>query len=565
MEMNMSRRSFVAGSAAAASMMACGSLAMAQEVSSAPSESWMDEAPQISDADCVEILECDVLVVGCGAAGLPAAATAAEEGLKVIAVDRMEQGYGIRSSALAAIDSSLQQEVGVQINKEDILNDIAHYANGMCDMRLWKLWADESGEAISWYIDHCNKSGGAYVENEYNVTQGTRYPTWPTGHATIGSAMPWAGEAVMLEYFIGLIESHEGCEHRGYTKLESLILDDGAVIGAYLSTGEEFDSFIRVNAAKGVVIATGGYILNAQMMGALQPTVVAGLAAISTSGQSYGEGIQACMRVGAKLEDVHSTMVFDRGFCGYDQEIGHPYSEDGQARLVGVVPIVGGPALQSQPFLKVNQYGERFCNESSPYDYVFHAANKFPNKAWYPIWDANYLEDVERFHTIGCSTQLLREGGDHLMGKEPESVVEYVEQKVAAGDVIKADTIEELAEGLGLPADALRATVERYNELCDAQYDSDFGKEAFRLSKVAEPPFYGQKLGGAALCTLDGIEVTPELEALDAEGKVIPGLYVIGNDAGNHYHMTYPNFSAGLNAGRCVTEGRHVARALAAR
>ena len=116
-----------------------------------------------------------------------------------------------------------------------------------------------------------------------------------------------------------------------------------------------------------------------------------------------------------------------------------------------------------------------------------------------------------------------------------------------------------------MPADALRATVERYNELCDAQYDSDFGKEAFRLSKVAEPPFYGQKLGGAALCTLDGIEVTPELEALDAEGKVIPGLYVIGNDAGNHYHMTYPNFSAGLNAGRCVTEGRHVARALAAR
>ena len=107
------------------------------------------------------------------------------------------------------------------------------------------------------------------------------------------------------------------------------------------------------------------------------------------------------------------------------------------------------------------------------------------------------------------------------------------------------------------------ATVERYNELFDAQEDSDFGKEAFRLSEIRTAPFYGVKLGGTALATMSGIEITPECEALDNDGQVIEGLYVIGNDAGNKYNKTYPNFAAGLNAGLCATMGRHVAKALA--
>lgn len=79
-----------------------------------------------------------MLVVGAGCSGLPAAVTAAEGGAKVMLVDRMEQGFGIRCSALGAIDSSIQQELGVTIDKMDILNDIARYADGQCDMRIWK-------------------------------------------------------------------------------------------------------------------------------------------------------------------------------------------------------------------------------------------------------------------------------------------------------------------------------------------------------------------------------------------------------------------------------------------
>ena len=246
-------------------------------------------------------------------------------------------------------------------------------------------------------------------------------------------------------------------------------------------------------------------------------------------------------------------MVFDRGAVDPGEPVG-----DGAS-------IPGTNALQSQPFLKVNTAGERFCNESSPYDYVFHAAAKFADKTWYSIWDANFLNDVDCFHTVGCSTQLIREGGDHLMGNEPEGVTASVDQAVEAGTVVKADTLEELAEGLGINAENFVKTVERYNELFDAQEDSDFGKEPFRLSELRTAPFYGVKLGGTALATLSGIEVTPEFEALSTEGQVIEGLYVIGNDCGNKYNKTYPNFAAGINAGLCATMGRHVGHALAAK
>lgn len=549
------RRQFVAGAgvaaAATAAMGATAALAdeAAAETSDAPA--WLGEAPGITDADCTETVDCEILVCGAGDAGLFCAVTAAEEGAKVLLIDPMEQGFGIRCSAVGSVDSSLQQAAGATIDKTEIVNDIAHYADGVCDMRIWKMWADESGEAVDWYADHADKSGGAYLENEYNMPEGTRYRCWPTGHATIGKEMKWAGEPVMLDYFINYFGTFEGCEHRGYTKLVELIVEDGKVTGAYCATGEEFDSYIRVNASKGVVVATGGYVLNKDMMHALQPDVMEGLSTFYTTSQVFGEGIKACMWAGAALEPNHTTLVFDRGAVDPGEAIG-----DGAS-------TPGTNALQSQPFLKVNSNGERFCNESSPYDYVFHAANKFADKAWYPIWDANFLDDVDRFHTVGCSTQLIREGGDHLMGNDPDTVAANVEAAVEAGTVVKADTIEELAEGLGINAENLVATVERYNELFDAQEDSDFGKEAFRLSEIRTAPFYGVKLGGTALATMSGIEITPECEALDNDGQVIEGLYVIGNDAGNKYNKTYPNFAAGLNAGLCATMGRHVAKTLA--
>ena len=99
--------------------------------------------------------------------------------------------------------------------------------------------------------------------------------------------------------------------------------------------------------------------------------------------------------------------------------------------------------------------------------------------------------------------------------------------------------------------------------MCDAGEDTQFGKEAYRMMKLDTPPYYGVRQTGMLLCTLDGIRINTNFQALDADANPIEGLYVIGNDSGDYYNGTYPNLAAGLNAGRCVTFGmlcgKHVA------
>ena len=134
---------------------------------------------------------------------------------------------------------------------------------------------------------------------------------------------------------------------------------------------------------------------------------------------------------------------------------------------------------------------------------------------------------------------------------------------VEDGYVMKADTIEELAEKLGLPPAALKASVERNNELVRLGEDLDYGKEAHRLSPVDKAPFYGAKNTGWLLCTMDGIQIDTNMNAIDTEGNPIPGLYVIGNDSGCYFANEYPNLATGMACGRTVTFGRRVGQLLA--
>ena len=246
----MTRRNFVAGAALAGAAAMGAARAIADEAAGSddadsPEDAgdaeaagvpeWLGAAPEISDEECAETVDTEILVVGAGNSGLFAAVTAAEEGAKVMLIDRMELGFGIRCSGLGAVDSQMQKDQGVIIDKMEIINDVVHYADNKCDMRLWRMWANESGEAIDWYCDHVNESGAAHVELEWNMPEGTRYHMWPTGHGTLGNDNVWAGEHAMLQYFIDYLNSFEGCEHRGYTKLDKLIVEDGKVVGAYCS------------------------------------------------------------------------------------------------------------------------------------------------------------------------------------------------------------------------------------------------------------------------------------------------------------------------------------------
>ena len=562
---NFTRRAFLSGAAvfgAATALTAtgCGNAPKKRSEDSATSDAkadtdWLGEAPNISDSQCEETVDCEVLVIGAGCAGYFAAASAAESGAKVLLIEKGSAGSSIRSSALGAVDSRLQKEQGTVIDKMQMLTDMDRYADGRVNTRLYREWMDNSGEALDWYTDLMAKNG-VQVQLEWNMPEGTRYTEYPTGHGTNGDDYT-TREQLTAQIMDDYITSFPGCEERFTTPMQSLIVEDGAVVGAYAKSDGKY---IRINASKGVVVATGGYASNPDMYKALQPTRYSCLGTFDAFPNCTGDGIKALLWAGAQMDDVHTSLSFNRCLLPQDLNPGDAYSVNGD--------MYGYFFYSSQPFLRVDCKGNRFHNESAPYDYKKSAISKYPEsqRYWHQIWDSNWQDDIYRFHTVGCSTLTYREGADHdaFPGMVEEYVAPQMEDFVNAGFIAKADTLEELADKIGVDRDTFLATCERQNENFDAQQDNDFGKEAFRLSELRNPPFYGTiKSCGLTLATLDGIVVDEEFRPIDGAGNPIEGVYVVGNDQGSYYAGTYPNLAAGFNAGRCVTFGRMVGKKLA--
>ena len=163
------------------------------------------------------------------------------------------------------------------------------------------------------------------------------------------------------------------------------------------------------------------------------------------------------------------------------------------------------------------------------------------------IHDAISRSDVVRFHTIGFS---------ELTRYIPGMMEGQLEQYEGEGLIMKADTIEELADKMGFTGadkDNFVATVARYNELYDKQNDEDFGKPASRLSAIRTAPFYGCWLGASLLCTEQGIAINDKGQALDNDNKPMPGLYVTGDMSGSFFANNYPCLMAGTACGRTLT------------
>ncbi|MEA5055389.1 MAG: FAD-binding protein, partial [Propionicimonas sp.] len=127
---------------------------------------------------------------------------------------------------------------------------------------------------------------------------------------------------------------------------------------------------------------------------------------------------------------------------------------------------------------------------------------------------------------------------------------------VETHQVQQADTLEELYEKLGLPAETAGASVARYNELARSGHDDDFGKPAKRLFPLEQGPFYGVRMGvtGMLVCA-GGLESDEEARTFDNERNVIPGLYVAGNIQGNRYAVEYPICLKGLSHSLCMFYG----------
>ena len=510
---------------------------------------WLGKEPDIDEAAITETVDTDIVIVGAGNGGMLAAAYAAANGLNFRII---EQNGNVQDTRhwVGAVDGFGAQAQGIKMDRAKLLSEVSRYASGKCDQRVVKTWINESAEMIEFVRSIMEDKYGVKMIYTYgdeakwpaeNAEHNTDY-MYPEIEYTYDRSGGAARNDLLLDYITEL-----GYAVDFKTSLAKLEKDDSGRITGIIAQSTEDDHFIRYNAAKGVLLACGGFPGNPYMMEQLDPLGTSVTTACSYSPADKGYGIRAAIWAGANMDKEAAPMLFDRGIVAPGVDAGYVESDS----------AFGGKAFPgeirqfnpgTQPFLKVNRRGERFANESSPYNDIVYAAAHQPGRVYAQICDANMLEDAKRFHTIGCSAMTRN------------STMESLEKQFASaeekGAFFRADTIEELADKLGFTGDAkdtFLATVDRYNELYDNQNDEDFGKPAYRLSAIRQAPFYGCWLGASLLCTEQGIAINEKGQALDTNNEPMPGLYITGDMSGSFFANNYPCLMAGVAMGRTLT------------
>ena len=514
---------------------------------------WLGKEPDIDEAAITETVDTDILIVGAGNGGIFAAAYAAANGLNFRVI---EQNGNVQDTRhwYGAIDSAAAKEAGEKpADRAKLLSEISRYASGKCDQRVVKTWINESAamhdfmrsileDKYGWTCDFTSGAEAAWPAENAEHNTDYLFPVQEHNYMASESASGKPRNELLLDYIREL-----GYDVDFKTSLAKLEKDSTGRITGIIAQSTEDDHFIRYNANDGVLLACGGFPGNPYMMEQLDPLGTSVTTACSYSPSDKGYGIRAAVWAGANLDKEAAPMLFDRGIVAPGVDGGYVDSDTafGGKAFPGTIRQYN-PG--TQPFLKVNRNGERFANESSPYNDIVYAAAHQPGRVYAQICDANILEDAKRFHTIGCSAQTRNGGEKYIQGKMDEAI--------EAGALFKCDTLDELADKMGFTGaakDTFLATVERYNELYDKQNDEDFGKPAYRLSAIRTAPFYGCWLGASLLCSMQGISITENCQAKDSNNEPIPGLYITGDMSGSFFQNNYPCVMGGTACGRTLT------------
>lgn len=533
----------------------------------ASSDTWYDAAYFAKPepiTDIAETIDTEVVVIGAGNGGCVAAVSAADLGAKVVWVEK-NSGPITWAGEMGAYNTKLMKEkYGIEYSQEElneIINDICRYGSYEVDQRLIALWVNESGRTMDWYIDKMEAKGiHMFIETDmkdtlyknevqtHTVYKGDFEPLGPNMMGSQIANPAWVEYADEMN--VDRRFEHTACQ---------LIQDESTrrITGVIIKRNSD-GAYIQVNASKGVIMSTGGYGGNPEMMAALRYRDKDVICNNLGCAFAMGDGIKMAMWCGADIDRNHAGgCAFDRAAVNLDHHVGAPYDS--------ALSDIWWPG--SQPWLNVNIRGERFSNEDLPYDFHINSWLRQPGKYCYQIFDSNYWSDVQAFHTTICSRVVAVEGARNsevLPGVFPcksgeEFYNVYMKPALDSGKLKQADTLEELAGLLGMEGEAAETfikSVERYNELCDKGVDEDFGKQKKDMTPVRKGPFYGIAIGEWLLATMNGVKVNTNLEAVDENGDTLGGLYIIGNDMGGFFNNSYPQMYGGTMQGKTTCFAR---------
>ncbi len=498
--------------------------------------SFLKPPAPIADSEITETVTADVVVIGGGMSGLCAAMAAAEEGAKVVLLEKTEQ-VNFRGNDYGAIGSKMQKQINNEINKMEAVQEIMRYNAYKGNQRIVSLWADYSGMVADWIMAKAEGYGckPKPVPIDETMTPGTTVRGFPTlsfrmdpSDVALNDAPqgtdPWTAS---MRYTLkqGCLDA--GVDIRFKTPAVQLVREDnnkGRVTAVIAGEEGAYKKFV---GSKGIIVCSGDYNADQEMREYYIPStkfIHANMFEMVNGPINTGDGQKMGMWIGAAMDEFpHAPMYFDFAVPG--------------------APILAD-ALMRQPWLNVNERGLRYHNEELPYSYLCNAQRQQPGNARWAVWDAKWPEEAPSFKVVACKDMRTN-------FHNPENVKQYIEK----GFIRSAETLEELAQKIEVPQDAFLATVARYNELAKKGVDEDYGKRAACLTTVEKPTFYAAPLGTALLVTLGGLKINEQLQVLDEEQNVIPGLYAAGNASGNYYANDYCVNLPGNSHGRAFTFG----------
>ena len=413
---------------------------------------------------------CDIVIVGAGGAGLSAAVAAAEtSSLKIVVLEK--QGIiggntNYSTGGINAAETDYQHNLGIEDSKQLFYDDTMRGGKYENNPSLVRNFVDNAPVTISWLttlgadLTDVGLMGGSSVRRTHR----------PQGGSAIGPH---------LMKILKEASDKNNIEIRTSNKVVGLIAEGGVVKGVNVQNADGSTYTLR---AKAVIIATGGFGANLEMVARLQPSL-SGFATLNHPGAT-GDAFDWVTPLGGALIQMKNIQI-------------HPTAEATNHILIT-------EAVRGNGAILVNYYGRRFVNEMETRDVVSAAILSQPNGEAFLIFDQGVRTSLASIETY-ANQHLLKEGA----------------------------TVGELAGFIGVSADALTATVNRYNAQQKTGVDDDFGRSAVEMPVALETaPYYAVCVTPAIHHTMGGLSVNTSTQVLKADGTPIPGLYAAGEVTG---------------------------------
>lgn len=462
----------------------------------------------------------DLIIVGAGGAGLSAAVTAKDLGVKnVLVLEKMPVigGNTLRcASAFNAADPDRQKALPMtETLKEAVVKAISEkpvseeHAKLMADVKAkYEAYLKSGSKTLfdcpEWHAlqtyNGGDKVGHIPLIRQYsNNVLDTLHWMQSKGSPVMDRVSQGAGALWQRTHQLdapaglGLIDPlyqsavKQGVNFKLGMRVQDLILNDkGRVIG--VTATDKVGNKYEFTSKDGVILATGGYSQNKEMRQKSAPHLTPEMVSTNQPGAT-GDGIVIATRHGADTTGMNYVQVY-------------PLATPGTGALQGRARKMSG----LDDVIDVNKNGERFVKEDARRDEFVAAIKKQPGGVVYDINDSSIVKPLNSFN-------------------------EDVETLVSIGRIYKADSLADLAKQLGMPADKLEATVAEFNKMVEAKNDPKFGRKLFDRP-IVKPPFYATPRAPSIHHAMGGLQISTNAQVLDKKGKPIPGLYAAGEVTG---------------------------------